>query len=331
MEMSKKQKRIALVCLVALFAISHAALAAVTLRLGTSQPPEGGFYGDTWAQFARFVEEETKGEVQVKVYYSGALTSNERELAAMVQSGAIDLAGVAHTYILGWAPSMKIFDLPFLFTDHAHVRRVFDSPVGEFLRNETLDDGVVTLALMSAGFRSIFNNVRPIYTVEDVRGMKIRSMESPVYLAFFRALNMLPTPMPSSELYTSLQLGVVDAGENDPASVISWGWVDVIKYYSLTNHTYCPQVFLMNKARLDSFSPEVKEGILRAARRAAEYQLDYVEKAWDDSLKQISDKGVKINTLDDIKPFQAAVEDIYAEYDPVIGNNLIAKVQELAQ
>ena len=329
--MLESQKRIMLVCLIALLTFSHAALAAVTLRLGTSQPPEGGFYGDTWAQFARFVEEETNGEVQVKVHYSGALTSNERELAEMVQTGAIDLAGVAHTYILGWAPSMKIFDLPFLFTDHAHVRQVFNSPVGEFLRNETLDDGVVTLALMSAGFRSIFNNVRPINTVEDVRGMKIRSMESPVYLTFFRALNMLPTPMPSSELYTSLQLGVVDAGENDPASVISWGWVDVIKYYSLTNHTYCPQVFLMNKARLEGFGPEIQESIRRAGRRAAEYQLDYVERAWDDSLKQIKDKGVKVNTIADIKPFQSAVEAIYVEYDPIIGNNLIAQIRDLGR
>ena len=98
--------------------------------------------------------------------------------------------------------------------------------------------------------------------------MKIRSMQSPVYIDMFKNMGMLPTALPASELYTSLQTGVVDAGENDAASVVSWGWVDVIKYYSLDEHSLTACVLLLNKKRFDSFSPEIQKAIREAGKKA---------------------------------------------------------------
>ena len=303
----------------------------VTLRLGTSQPDKGGFLGDTPKVFGSELEKLTNGQVKVKVFYSGALSSNERELFEMAQSGAVDVAIGATTYILGWMPSAKLFDLPYLFEGAPHFKKVVQGEVGQVLAKQVEDDGVVLLAYILPGVRSIFSTKRPIEKLEDAKGLKIRSMQSPVYVDMFKSMGMLPTPMPASELYTSLQTGVVDAGENDPASVVSWGWVDVIKYYSLNEHSISCNVMLMNKKKFESFSPEIQKAIREAGKKAENYQLDYIQKALADNLEKIKAKGVKVNVITDRKPFQDAVKHIVAQYEKEIGPDLIQKTRDAAK
>ncbi len=303
----------------------------ITLRIATSQPPKGGYLGGMEKVFADELEKLTKGQVKSKIFHSGALSSNERELAEMAQSGAVDVSIAATTYVLGWAPSMKVFDLPYLFEGVKHFKKVVQGDIGRVLAKQVEDDGVVLLAYILPGVRSIFNTKRPIETLDDVKGLKIRSMQSPVYVDMFKSMGMLPTPMPSSELYTSLQTGVVDAGENDPASVVSWGWVDVIKYYSLNEHSIAVCIMVMNKKKLESFSPEIQKAVREAGKKAENYQLDYIEKAWDESLKKIEAKGVKINRVKDKRPFQDAVKHIVAKFEPEIGKDLIQQVRDAAK
>jgi tripartite ATP-independent transporter DctP family solute receptor len=303
----------------------------VTLKLATSQPPKGGFLGDTPKVFADEVEQLTKGQVKVKVFYSGSLSANERELFEMAQSGAVDVAIGATTYILGWAPQAKVFDLPYLFEGAPHFKKVVQGKVGDTIAKSVEDDGVVLLAYILPGVRSIFSTKRPIEKLEDAKGLKIRSMQSPVYVDMFKNMGMLPTPMPASELYTSLQTGVVDAGENDPASVVSWGWVDVIKYYSLDEHSISCNVMVINKKRLDSFPAETQKAIREAGKKAENYQLDYIQKALAENLEKIKAKGVKVNTIANKGPFQDAVKDIIAKYESEIGKDLIQDVRDAAK
>ena len=249
--MHRKTEKLFCLSVLAIVILFSTNAIAVTLKLGTSQPPKGGFLGDMPNIFSEEVEKLTNGEVKVKVFYSGSLSANERELAEMTQSGATDFAIGATTYILGWVPQAKIFDLPYLYEGADHFKKVVQGEVGEFLAKQVEDDGVKIIAYILPGIRSIFNNSRPINSTADCEGLKIRSMQSPVYVEMFKNMGMLPTPMPASELYTSLQTGVVDAGENDPASVVSWGWIDVIKYYSLDEHSLSCNVLIMNKKRFD--------------------------------------------------------------------------------
>ena len=155
-------------------------------------------------------------------------------------------------------------------------------------------------------------------------------MESPVYIEMFKRLGMLPTPMPSSELYTALQTGVVDAGENDPASVVSWGWIDVIKYYMLDKHTLSSNVLVMNKAKFDSFDPEIQNAILKAAERAVRYQFEYIQGAWEDSMKKIRDKGITVVELNEteLDKFRNSVAPIVDKYEKEIGKNLVQMVKD---
>ncbi|MFI5339589.1 MAG: TRAP transporter substrate-binding protein [Candidatus Methylomirabilales bacterium] len=317
--------------LAALSVVGIAWAGEMTLRLGTSQPPKGGFLGETPKVFADALEEATKGQVKVKVFYSGSLSSNERELLEMAQSGATDFGIGATTYVLGWAPSFKVFDLPYLFEGVEHFKKVVQGPVGERLAKQVEPHGVVLLTYILPGVRSIFNNVRPIGSLEDAKSLKIRSMQSPVYVDMFTAMGMLPTAMPASELYTSLQTGVVDAAENDPASVVSWGWVDVIKYYSLDEHSISCNVMVMNKKHFDSFPPDIQKAIREAGRKAENYQLDYIQKATAENLEKIKAKGVKVNLITDKKPFQDSVKHIIAQYEKEIGPDVIQMVRDAAK
>jgi len=303
----------------------------ITLKIATSQPPKGGYLGGMEKVFADELEQLTKGQVKSRIFHSGSLSSNEAELAQMAQSGAVDASIAASTYILGWAPSMKVFDLPYLFEGAGHFKRVVQGPVGERLAKQVEDDGVVLISYILPGIRSIFNTKRPVNVLEDAKGMKIRSMQSPVYVEMFKSFGMLPTPMPSSELYTSLQTGVVDAGENDPASVVSWGWVDVIKFYSLDEHSLTACVLLMNKKRFDGFPADVQKAIREAGKKAENYQLDYIEKAAAENLEKIKAKGVKVNVITDKKPFQDAVKHVIAQYEKEIGPDLIQMVRDAAK
>ena len=175
------------VFLIVLFSFGvYASGEPVTLIIGVTQPKGGGFQGDMVQVFADELERLTDGALKVKAHYGGSLSSNERELAEMAQAGAIDISIGATTYMLGWAPSAKVFDLPFMFDDVDHFKRTTQGELGEYLSEQMLDDGVVLLGFLLPGFRSIFNNKRPIKTVEDMRGLKIRCMESPVYVDLFK-------------------------------------------------------------------------------------------------------------------------------------------------
>jgi tripartite ATP-independent transporter DctP family solute receptor len=309
-------------------AVPVAQAGQVTLKLATSQPPKGGFLGDTPKVFADEVEKLTKGQVKVQVFHSGSLSSNEAELFQMAQSGAVDLAIGATTYILGWTPRAKVFDLPYLFEGAPHFKKVVQGKVGEVIAKEVEDDGVYLITYILPGVRSIFSTKRSIEKIEDAKGMKIRSMQSPVYIDMFKNMGMLPTALPASELYTSLQTGVVDAGENDAASVVSWGWVDVIKFYSLNEHSISCNVMIVNKKKMDSLPAEVQKAIREAGKKAENYQLDYIQKALAENLEKIKAKGVKVNVITDRKPFQDAVKDIIAKYEPEIGKDLIQAVRD---
>lgn len=300
----------------------------IRMTLGTSQPPEGGFLGEMPFKFAEYLAEESNGRIELTVHHSGSLSANERELMEMAQAGSVDFAVGATTYVLGWAPSFKVFDLPFLFEDVHHFRNVVFGDVGDILAGEVSQHGVELVGFILPGFRGVFSARRPVTSIDDLQGLKIRSMESPVYVEMFKSLGMLPTPMPASELYTALQTGVVDAGENDPASVVSWGWIDVIQYYMLNNHTLSCNVMVMNQSRLRNLSPELQDAVRRAATRASEYQLDYIQGAWADSLRQIREKGITVTTIEDFTPFQEGVAHIVDQYDAEIGKGIVQMVRD---
>lgn len=304
-----------------------------TLTFASSQPPSGGFKGEMAMRFAEYVYQETNGAVRVIVHHSGALSTSERELLEMAQAGAVDFAMGVTTAVLGWSPDMRVFDLPFLFQDVYHFRDITRGPVGRMIEEDFTRHGVVLLGQIMPGFRSVFTTRAPIHTIEDLRGLTIRTMESPIHIELFSSLGMRPTPMSSSELFTALQTGIVDAGENDPASVVSWGWVDIINYYMLTEHTISSNLLVMNQASFNRQTPEVQQGIRRAAARAIDYQIGFIQQAWDDNLRLIKDRGITVVELTPAQrsAFQASISHLIAQYEADISRNIVQLVRDAAR
>ncbi|MDR1933372.1 MAG: TRAP transporter substrate-binding protein [Spirochaetales bacterium] len=304
---------------------------AIDMRFATSQPPTGGYLGDSPQKFGEYLAEASKGAIKLTVHHSGSLSANERELFEMAQAGTVDFATGGTPYVIGWSPSLKVMDLPYLFEDVEHIRKVTQGPVAKIINEECNKNGVEILGYVLCGFRSIFTAKTQVKTLEDLKGMKIRCQESPVYIEMFRALGMLPTPMPASELYTSLQTGVVDAGENDPASVVSWGWVDVIKCYMLDKHSVTCNLVAMNKPKLDALPPDLQKAVHDSAKKMIDYQFAYIEGAWAESLDMIRAKGVTVVELASLKPFQDKVSFLADQYDKELGKNLVQMVRDAAK
>lgn len=310
-----------LLCLLVGLAIVPAqdAAAGTVIKLAHAHSATESIIGPSATLFADNVKKYTNGAVDVQVFHSGQLGSDEREMTESVRLGVLDMAIVASAPVTAFSPSLTLVDLPFLFENHAHAIRVLDGPVGDKLKQDLEPKGIMILEFWSAGIRNVFTTSKPIQTPDDLKGMKIRVMPSPVYLDTFKALGALPVAMASSELYSALQMGVVAAGENDPASVMTWKWVEVIKNYSITQHAYCPMVVLINAKLFRSLPSDVQQAIQKAGKDGSAHQRPYVDGLWGRAMKRIEDKGVKINAVADLNAFRAKSKPVYDKFDKELG------------
>lgn len=216
--------------------------APVTLKLGHIAEPENP-YGQGADYFAKLVKERSNGEIEIQVFPSSQL-GNQRDLVEGLVFGTVDMT-LTGTAVLGnFVPEVAVFDLPFIFRDIPHAYKALDT-VGMDLCKLGEKQGMITLAIWENGVRHMTNNRQPIRTPEDMKGLKVRVMEQPVYIEMMKALGASPTPMAMSELYTALQKGVVDAQENPLAQIATKRFDEVQKYISLTGHTYAPEVVLI--------------------------------------------------------------------------------------
>ena len=194
------------VCALALTA-SLAMAAPVTLKLGHIAEPEN-VYGQGADHFAKLVKERSNGEIDIQVFPSSQL-GNQRDLVEGLDLGTVDMTLTGTAVMGNFVPEVAVFDLPFIFRDVDHAYKALDT-VGMELAKKGEDRGMITLAIWENGVRHMTNNKRPIKEPEDMKGLKVRVMEQPVYIDMMNSLGASPTPMAMSELYTSLQKGVID-------------------------------------------------------------------------------------------------------------------------
>jgi tripartite ATP-independent transporter DctP family solute receptor len=315
----------ALACLVAAIACAQPAAAQITLRINIALA-QNSHYGVAIDTFAHEVERRTAGRYKVQTFYSGALGA-ERESVEGVQLGTLDLTLTSTGPLPNFVPEVAILDIPFLFRDYAHARAVLDGPIGQDLLAKFPAKGMVGLAWAENGFRHMTNSKRPVNAPEDLRGLKMRTMENPIHIEAYREFGILPTPMAFTEVFTALQQGTVDGQEN-PLSVITAAKLDQVqKYLTLTGHVYSPAVILMNKARWDKLSDADKQAFLDAAREAVKANRARVD---DDERKAVADlrgKGMTIAENVDKARFQAALSPAYADFGKRFGQANIERIR----
>jgi tripartite ATP-independent transporter DctP family solute receptor len=209
-----------------------------------------------------------------------------------------------------FAPKMRVFGIPYLFYDREHAFQVLDGSIGQ----ELLDDGtqywVKGLGYYDAGCRSFYTKDRPILTPDDLKGLKIRVMESPTAFEMIKSFGGSPTPISWGELYTSLQQGVVDGAENNPPSFYLSRHYEVCKYYSLDEHTLLPDVLIIGTSTWNRFTREEQAWIQQAVDYSVVHQRELWKISEQEALDAVKKAGVVVN-YPDKKLFEAQVQSIY--------------------
>jgi tripartite ATP-independent transporter DctP family solute receptor len=251
------------------------------------------------------------GKMQVEIYPSQQL-GTERECIELLQIGSLDMTKVSVGVMENFAPKMKVFGLPFLFRDKQHSFDVLDGPIGQ----ELLDDGtkywIKGLGYYDAGSRSFYTKDKPINSPNDLKGLKIRVMESVTAVDMVKALGGSPTPISWGELYTSLQQGVVDGAENNPPSFFLSRHYEVCKYYSLDEHTVLPDALIIGTHLWNKLSDQEKKWMKQAVESSVVYQRKLWADAEKEALDEVQKAGVKI-IYPDKTLFSNVVKNVYSE------------------
>jgi len=259
-----------------IFAGYSTSFAQITLNIGYEVPPEHGI-GQGIEMFKYAVEDKTNGEVKIVVHPNGVL-GNERELAEMVYLGTLDMTAVTPGILSNYEPSVAVLSLPFIFKDWSHIDRVLESPVGEEIADRLLEkSGMRILAYYGHDYRDIFTADRKIVNVEDMKGLKFRVIEAPLYVKIMETWGASPTPMGWNELYTSLQTGVVDAFCNLSQNVYSFKLYEVLKYYNHIDYIWEGAIFIIGEDVWQKISKKNQEIIKKEAWKSGLLCRKYME------------------------------------------------------
>ena len=300
-----------------------AAQTTMKISISTSQNSHQGVAIDT---FAKEVEKRTAGRYKVQTFYNGAL-GGERESIEAVQLGTQELAFSSSGPVPNFVPETKILDVPFLFRDKAHARAVLDGPIGQELLGKFDAKGFKALAWAENGFRHMTNSKRAVNAPEDLKGLKMRTMENPVHIAAYKGLGIITTPMAFPEVFTALQQGTVDGQENPLPVIMSAKFSQVQKHLSLTGHVYSPCIFVMNKASFDKLAAADKTAFLEAAKVAVKANRDRVDQDDANGVKELRAQGMTVIEDVDKAKFVAQLAPVNAEFEKQFGKANLDKIR----
>jgi len=295
-----------------------------TLRLAHVVNEKDGFHVAA-TKFKELVEQKTGGQVKIEIYPNATL-GDERTLLEGMQMGTVDMGVITDGPIANFLPEIAAFELPFLFKSREEAYQVLDGSVGQEVLNNLSKVNLKGLAFAERGFRNLTNSKRPVNRPEDVKGLKIRVMENPVYIDTFKALGANAVPMAWTEALTALQQGTIDGQENPVNVIYAFKLYETQKHLALTRHTYAPATIMMSQQVWSSFPADVQQVLVAAAKEAAAYERRWNAEQEEGQLKELKDKGMQI-TEPDAAPFQAAVQSVYEKNQDKYGA-LVTKIQE---
>ncbi|HUH41131.1 MAG TPA: TRAP transporter substrate-binding protein [Castellaniella sp.] len=299
-------------------------LAQTTLKLAYALS-ENSHYGAGAAALVESLKSSAGDAFKIQQFPNSAL-GGEREVIEGLQLGTIDLAIVSTGATLNFVPQTGVFDIPFLFRDLAHARKVLDSKLGQDMLAEFPKRGLIALAWGEQGFRHLTNNVRPVKEPADIKGLKIRTTENPIHIAAFRELGVLATPMAWPEVATALQQGTIDGQENPLSVIVSVKMWQLQKYLSLTAHVYGPALVLMSPSAYGALSDADKAKFKDAANVSAKAMRAFVDKVEKEGIEELKSHGMAVNTVDHAA-FVKAVQPVYPQYYKQFGQELVDAIR----
>lgn len=277
--------------------------------------------------FKAYVEEKSEGRLKVDVYASEQLGSNA-EMAEMVEMGSLDAMMLPQGQEANYAPKLNILGMPFLFSSYDDVYKVLDSEIGDELIADLASHNMIQLAYWENGLRQTTNNVRPINTPEDLKGLKIRTPEDKVTMAIFKALGASPAPLAFSELYLALQQNTFDGQENPVSNIHANNFQDVQKYLAMTNHKYECKNMVFSLTTWNKLPTDLQQILLDGAKIYGDEHRKAIVDSTDAMLEDLVAAGMEV-TYPDTAAFQEATQVVYSDFytENDWAEDLVARIQ----
>jgi len=258
------------------------------------------------------LENHSQGRMKIEIYPNQQL-GTERQLLELLQIGSLDMTKVSAGTLENFAPNARVLGLPYLFRDRSHAFSILDGPIGKRLLEDSEKYWLKGLGFYDAGSRSFYSKTMSINHPDDLKGQKIRVMESVSAMEMVKGFGGSPAPISWGELYTSLQQGVVDGAENNPPSFYLSGHYEVCKYYSLNEHTFSPDVLIASTSLWNSLTSQEQEWLSKAVKTSINYQRELWAVAEAKALEAVKKAGVLVSTPDKT-PFQEMAKKVYEIY-----------------
>ena len=273
----------------------------------------------------KMLTKESNGDLTFK-YFPGGVLGSEKEVIEQMQVGAVQMSRVSLGIVGPVVPDVNVFNMPFIFRDHQHMRNVIDGPVGDEILDKITHSefGLVALAWMDGGTRNIYTK-KPVRKLEDLKGMKIRVQGNPMFIEMMNAMGANGIAMDTGEIFSALQTGVIDGAENNPPTLLEHNHYQNAKYYSLTGHLILPEPIVMSKITWEKLTPDQQALVKKAAKAAQAEERVLWDKKSADSEEKLKKAGVEFITVDK-KPFYDATAPVRAKYGAPYAD-LIKKIE----
>jgi tripartite ATP-independent transporter DctP family solute receptor len=284
-------------------------------------------------KFADLLKEKSGGQMTARLFPGGTLGGDVQTLSAL-QGGTVEMTVLNAGLLVGVDKDFGLVDLPFLFDTPQQADAVMDGPVGQALAAKLPAKGLVGLGYWELGFRNLTNNRRPVTKVDDIAGLKIRVVQSPLFIELFNTLGANAVPMPYPELYSAMETGTVDGQENPYSNILSAKFYEVQKHLTITKHVYNPQIVLVSGKLWDKLNADERKAIQDAATEARDYQRALSREQADKALAEIKGEGMQVVELsaEETAKFREKakpVADKFAkEADPALVQQLYAEIEK---
>jgi len=279
-------------------------------------------------RFVEIVNEKTGGKFKIRTYPNGSLGS-ESQMISATQGGVQEIVIPSSAPVVGVVKEFAVFDLPFLFNTEKEADAVLDGPVGQQLLDKLTSKGLIGLCFWENGFRVVTNSKRPITKSEDIGGLKIRTMQSPVYIDAFNTLGANAVPMAFTEVYTALETKAIDAQENPFGIIHASKFNEVQKYLSATKHSYAPYVVIVGKRFWDRLSAEEKKVLQDACIEARGFQRQVSREENAKILEDLKSKGMVYNELspEELEKMQLKLKPVVDKFTKEVGPELVSQTR----
>ena len=278
-------------------------------------------------KFADLVAAKTNGRIAVKLFPGGTLGGDLQTVSAL-QGGTVEMTVLNAGILSAQAKEFGIYDFPFLFASPQEADAVTDGPFGKKLLDKLASKNLVGLGYWELGFRNLTNSKKPITKAEDIAGLKIRVIQSPIYIDMFNALGANAVPMPFPELYTAMEQKAVDGQENPFSTILSSKLAEVQKHLTITRDMYNPQAVILSKKFWDSLNPADQKAVTEAMAEATTFQRSVSRSQADVALEELKKAGMQVTEFSpaEVDKLRAKVKPVVEKHSDKVGAETVQEV-----